>query len=803
MLRIAFVFAAACAFACPSHAQYWPQTTYLQPHGAVRGETLDVQIHGRNLGRALGVLVDRPGLRILSCKNLNDRNVVVRLQVAEDADLGARQIRLRTAHGLSGVELFRVGTHPRVAEREGNDSVENAQPIGLDVCVEGSLQTGDVDFYRVRVDRAMRLRAEVVGVRLGDSAIDPRLRILNADGEEILDVDDTILGRMDPIVAIDVTEAGDYYIAVRDSGWRGAVAGADYRLHVGRFVRPLALSPTGGRPGEVVDVSLHGDGEPTRMRVELRAEEGFQRVFPVAATDARGPRTRVGGMAGFTALPRVLHSKRLPVHASPTPLYLRVIDLPRRTEADAHRARKAKQSLALPAVFEGVLGKAGETDEWRFSAKKGQSFTFQGIARTLRSPADLTLYMRQLGGKFTAYGDDTGRSLDPRIVFRAPADGVYQLFVSDRLRRGGSAHVYRVEVARTRAQPSARILPAGRYEDHAVVAPRGAHAGFRLAITGVPVGTRVRLRGLPQGCRSSERITERGRSVLDLVVRAAPDAPLAGAQLTLAMLRPGQKEWETLRLTQPLELVRVANRQPYLVVAERTIPFAVAEAVPFALTLRQPKVPILQGSPMSLVVDAKRAPKFRNGMRVRILEAPPGVRANTVTLAKGEVRLSLSAATSARPGKHRVHAVARVYGRGSFYDVATAPIDLETSKRTATIRIGSVRGQLLPSDALTLRLPVDIAVARAWSGDARVELRGLPKGVELVTKSLPAKGLSSKGKQVALELEVAAKTRPGRFRNLLLRLRVPTPNGTLVEDWRGGELRLDPAPKAEVVGGGQ
>ena len=211
----------------------------------------------------------------------------------------------------------------------------------------------------------------------------------------------------------------------------------------------------------------------------------------------------------------------------------------------------------------------------------------------------------------------------------------------------------------------------------------------------------------------------------------------------------------------------------------------------------------MQGSPMSLTVEARRRPKFRSGLRVRVLEAPPGVRASSVTLSKNSVAMSLSASTSAAPGSYRVHAVARVYGRGSFYDVASGPIELKTAKRKTTVRMGAVRGELSVAEATTLKLPVEFGVLQPWVGNARVELRGLPKGVEVLTKHVSAKELAKVAGKMTVELRVAAKTRPGRFRNLLLRLRIPTATGTVVEDWRGGEVRIDPATKPDAVGGGR
>lgn len=381
----------------------------------------------------------------------------------------------------------------------------------------------------------------------------------------------------------------------------------------------------------------------------------------------------------------------------------------------------------------------------------------------------------------------------------------------DRLGGGSPGHSYAIEIVPTsRATPTARILPAGRYEDHAVIAARGARAGFRLAVTGLQPKSRIRLRGLPKACRSREHVLVRGRNVFELVVEAAADAPLSCARLSLEYARPGAKTWQRFDILQPLVLVRVANQQPYLTVREDHIPFAVARALPFAIQIAKPKAELLQASPMSLLVNAVRKPVamksggkktkgktakpklFAAPLRVRVLELPHGVRGNPITVSGDRAGLYLSAATSAGLGEHRVHVVARVSARGGFFEVTSPPVTLRTAARHNRVELGTLR-ESVPGAARDFELPVKHSVARAWNGTAKLELRGIPKGVTLLTKTLSAKQTLR-----TLRLRIAPGTRPGRYRNLVLRWRIPSAQagGSAIEDWRGGELRLDhPAPR--------
>jgi len=67
-------------------------------------------------------------------------------------------------------------------------------------------------------------------------------------------------------------------IQVRDSAFGGGDA-AIYRLHVGRFPRPTALLPGGGRPGETLEVHWLGD---------VGGERAETLTLPVAATPEFG-----------------------------------------------------------------------------------------------------------------------------------------------------------------------------------------------------------------------------------------------------------------------------------------------------------------------------------------------------------------------------------------------------------------------------------------------------------------------------------------------------------------------------------
>ncbi|MCB9890143.1 MAG: hypothetical protein H6832_06115 [Planctomycetes bacterium] len=685
-----WALATAVVFGVPIHAlaaQVWPKTTYLRPHGACRGTTVKVEIHGTNLGDARELLIrSAPGypastsrdIEVLALQSVKDSTVLATLRVAPDARLGTRQLRVRTTRGVSGIELFRIGTRPHVAEREDNDAPERAQVVALESCIDGSLQSGDIDWFEVDVDRPIRLRLEVLGVRLGDAPIDPRLLIVDADGVQVSDVDDTVFGRMDPVAHVDVDRPGRVRFAVRDTGWRGATAGADYCVVVGTFARPRLSHPLAVRPGTTATLRLLGDGPDSD-------ENGVNEIrVPSDALE------RSGGLGLLAVHPfttsNLPWSTRIesPARVAPTPLHVRVSDLATTFESDGE---DDAVSPSVPCAFEGCIERPREADRLRFRGKKGDRLRIQVVARALRSPLDAVISIRKPRDRVIASSDDTGTSVDPVLDVTLPSDGDYEVTVTDRIRSGGPLHRYRVEIDRVQRRPYARLLPPGRNEDHAISTPRGGRAGFLVVTSGLDAGTRCRLEGLPPGCSSAECTIERGASILGFVIHARPDAELAYASLGFSVAPPGEDTWKPLRIWQVSDLVRVTNNQPYLRTIETELPMSVVEDLPFGIEVVAPPEPLARGGAISLSVHAKPDKGFGETLRLRVLQTPPGISAGTTSLRASDGRgakLELRANESAAIGACGIHIMARVYGRGGFYECASDVVTLRVVAKPAT-----------------------------------------------------------------------------------------------------------------------
>jgi hypothetical protein len=115
-------------------------------------------------------------------------------------------VRVRTATGVSNLELFSVGALTIVEEKEPNSEFATPQPIALNVTVHGIVQNEDVDYFVVEAKKGQRLVAEVEGIRLGKTFFDPYVAILDAKRFEISRSDDAALCRQDGLCGVMVPE---------------------------------------------------------------------------------------------------------------------------------------------------------------------------------------------------------------------------------------------------------------------------------------------------------------------------------------------------------------------------------------------------------------------------------------------------------------------------------------------------------------------------------------------------------------------------------------------------------------------
>ncbi|MFP6899742.1 MAG: PPC domain-containing protein, partial [Opitutales bacterium] len=502
------------------------------------------------------------------------------------------------------MKTFWVGPFPNVAEVEPNSEFDKAQKIAMNSTVNGVVTNEDVDYYEIEVKKGQQISAEVEAIRLSGALFDPYVAILDARRFELASCDDSALLLQDSVVSVIAPEDGIYRIEIRDSSYRGGGT-SYYRLHVGHFPRPLIAFPAGGKAGEKLEVTLMGDpGGPFKKTIQLpvQADSDFG-YFP----DNNGT-------------------------SAPPPNRVRVSDFPsvREVEPNNNWKQATATELALPLAFDGIISEDGDADYFKFKAKKGQRFNLRAHARSVSSPLDPILNVRDATGRSLKGNDDANNGPDSLITFTFPADGEYFLSIMDHLRKGGPRHVYRIETEAFEPEVIASI-PYLRQRDsqsrQMMPVPRGNRVATIMNVTRRNFGGELEFlaQGLPEGVVMHAPKVPANLTQVPIVFEAKENAPLAKSLVDLRVRHVDLEKKIEGGFRQKLDLVYGPpnNRTYYESTLDRLV-VAVTEKAPYSIQLLKPATPIMQTGSMSLKVVVVRDANYTEAINVRLLTRPPG-----------------------------------------------------------------------------------------------------------------------------------------------------------------------------------
>ena len=426
-----------------------PALKRLDPPGAQRGTAFTLTLVGRHL-QASEIVSDLPGTftpltssgrGAAAGKAEEERPFLVELP--GETPVGLYTLRLRSPEGLSNALLFSVGALPEVFEEESrqpvhqalNNSVDGSQALQLPATVNGTLSGPDRDVYRFEGRKGQRLVIEVEARRAG-SALDPVIRLLTAENEQIAISNDTHGLGVDCRLDLSLPQSGRYYLMVHDARFSEQEQNF-YRLKIGEFAYAAGLFPLGGRRGEKVPVRLVGGnlGESRELTVDL---------------------SRVAPEADFATVP-------VPGSPGSLPLLFAVADLPETMEPEG----AAVTSLEPGTVVNGRIESPGEVDRYRLAVNPGEEWMIRleaGGLGTSRLFGRLTAYDAD-GNRLASAGDDIPEvavfsavlrglrtSSDPFLRVKVP-EGVRELLVAveDLVERGGPLFGYRLMARRQAA----------------------------------------------------------------------------------------------------------------------------------------------------------------------------------------------------------------------------------------------------------------------------------------------------------------------------------------------------------------
>lgn len=760
-----------------------PVVRNVMPRGAQRGTEVELSFNGERLGDAAEVIMYEPGIEVLDFKVENDKLVKARVKLSSDQTPGIRHLRLRTKSGMSKAQNFAISALPVVEEVEPNNEFVKPQVILNNVTINGVVTNEDVDYFVVDAKAGERLTAEVVGIRLGNSMFDPYVSIINESRFELAGSDDAAFGTQDGVASIVVPKDGKYIVMVRESSYGGS-GDSYYQLHIGNYPRPLAIVPAGGKPGSTVSVTYYGDVKgPLTRDVVLPTLESLPASSPLnftlSASDDSG--------------------------TSPTGNAFRLTDLENVIEAEPNDSMEQAPLAVLPAAMNGILQTEGDRDLFAFEAKKGENFEFVVYGRRLRSEMDSVLQIWNDKGNAVANSDDSPGTPDSQLRFNCPADGKYFVMIRDHLGRGGNAYHYRIEANPITPRLDFSINEFVQFQEDTLELPAGGRLPFLVTATRRDVGGPIEFRSenLPQGVTIEAPQLADGQGVAQVVLVAAPDAPLSlkMSQIVGFIAADPNRHVEG-RVRQDAVMVRGQNNRPFFIEALPALAVSVVEPVPFSVEIVQPKVPLIKNSPLKLKLIAKREGDFKGPINVELLQNPPGVNSSrNAVIAEGQTEtvIDVNAAGNAPVGDWKICARVRADAGGSR--ISASPF---VALKVAEPYVKLEFAKSAVEQNAEIDYPVKVEQVTPFEGTAKVVLMGLPHQ----TTAEPLE-MTKETQELVFKIKAGPEAPVSKNKNLFCQIIIQQEGEEVIHHLGSGELRIDkplppkttpaPAPTPQVA----
>jgi hypothetical protein len=715
-----------------------PRLTGVSPAGGQRGTEVELRLTGARLDDMPEVVFVRAGIQLGKILAVKTNSIRAVARISADCPLGEHQVRVRTATGVSDLRTFWVGAYTNVSEFETNNTTTSAHRVPLGVTVNGTAGGEDVDLFRVDAQKGQRISAEVEAMRLARAMLDPYLAIRDADGKVLASSDDTTLLLQDAFVSVLAPADGKYYIEMRDGTYSGTAT--DYRLHIGSFARPTAVYPAGGKAGETLAVKFIGDvGGEFSQSIKL----------PSSGPDRFGAFAERDG------------------NLSPSPNWIRLSSFGNLLEAEPNDARESATSHYgdVPIAFNGVIGRKGDLDWFRFTAKKGMAFDVSLFGRRLRSPIDSAIEITDAKGAALVSNDD-GAGTDSVVKFTAAADGDYFIKVRDQFENGGADFVYRVEVTPQAPAVTLSIPEVARNDTQTrqyITVPRGNRFATMISAKRANFAGDLNFSAadLPGGVKLSADTLPGKLELQPLVFEAASDAPVGGKFVDLVARPADTGKTINSRYRHLMEFISGPNQTYYYTTTEDKLYVAVCDAAPFSVRIEEPKAPLVHYGALDLKIIAERRGGFDEPISVKLMWNPPGVGSlPDITIPKGanSAIYSLNAKAEAESRKWKIAVTASATVKGGPVFVSSPLTTLEVAEPFV---VGTMQ-PVVVSPGQEAKLLCKLDQRKHFDGKARIRVLGLPEGIIASDAQV-----TSNDKEITIKIKVGDKVPPASYRNFL------------------------------------
>ncbi|NQV22990.1 MAG: hypothetical protein HQ518_01375 [Rhodopirellula sp.] len=549
-------------FASDADAQQAPSIGYMFPPGGQAGSTVDVVLGGYDwtpdmelfvrdariqleLAGAPGpVIVPEPpywfGKKARRGPFPMPRETHAKLKLPVDLSPGIYRWQAANANGATASGKFVVSDVLEVVEERGRQVPQHL--TSLPVTVSGQiLKIEEVDEFRFTAPATGPMSCEIVSAAIG-SPLTAVVEIRDASGRLIADVADT--AARDAAFTFAVEAGQQYFVRVYDIDFRGNRSFV-YRLSLTPGPRLVSTIPAVVQRGTTREIEFVGYG----LQTGAAKLESLTRSFEVPADPAA---------ESFQGQLDLSNDQSVSFH-------IPVSDLSEQVEVRQQgKPAQTPMDLSFPSAMTGVLDQRYGIDRYRLSGAKGDVWVIDVQAESLGSPLDVSLAVVKEDSTELQRVDDVPGTTDARLVFTVPADGSYDLLVSDTSGSSGNRQaIYRLVLQQ--ASPGFRLTVP---ELHTVSIGGSTVLAIKAERTGGFTGPiSVAVDGLPEGVSipADAAIPEK-KNDLKLNITAAADAGTIARLITVT----GTATIDDAQMQHSPEpvLLAVTLKPPFTITAE-------------------------------------------------------------------------------------------------------------------------------------------------------------------------------------------------------------------------------------------
>lgn len=437
-------------------------------------------------------------------------SVLIKVTIDPHAKPGKRELRIKTAAGLTNPMLFQVGLFPETRELEPNNQkayadlpgVPKPKPPEPPILFNGQIMPGDIDRFRFRAQKGQKLVIETQARSLVPYLADAvpgwfqaAIALYDDKGNELSFADDYRFNP-DPVLFYKIPKDAEYELQIRDAIYRGREDFV-YRIAVGEQPYITQAFPLGGRAGVKTVASVEGWNLPAN-RLLLDTRPGDDPIHQMACDDGK-------------------------LLSNPVPFA--VDTLPECNEVESNNTIKQSQPISLPIIVNGRIDESGDVDVFSFNARSGDKVALEVNARRLNSPLDSLLRLTDASGRILKSNDDymvkdnhlhrdtTGlltHLADSYLMSELPVDGTYYVHLADSQHHGGSEYAYRLRISAPKPDFAIRITPSSLSTRAGGIVPFCVHAlrkdGFdgriKVVLQDAPAGFEINGQWIPAGCNT-------------------------------------------------------------------------------------------------------------------------------------------------------------------------------------------------------------------------------------------------------------------------------------------------------------